>query len=109
MREEQYVFMALRPGCDIDLSKAWPGCTSMMWDVEHGEADHNYLRRRQIELAADLNREVALYVYNGFTWRWEYLGRALPNGDRYGGLGDGPYVLRPDGKGYNRKKEGGAR
>lgn len=105
--EVSYVFVTLHDGSSVDVNKAHPGMRSVFNEVERGEASYDYIRRRQVELAAGLDRQVLVYVYNGFRWSWEYNGRTLPNGDHYDWLDKGPWVVAADGKSYVRKEEGG--
>ena len=75
-------------------------------ELEHGEADFQYIRRRHHQLADERNEQVMLYVYNDSYRRWDYCGKTLPGGDRYDHTGAGPYVLSEDGRNYHLKKGG---
>lgn len=75
-------------------------------ELEAGEADMLYIRRRHHQLAAERNEQVMLYVYNDSFHRWDYLGKVLPDGDRYDHNGFGPYELFADGTAYRLKKGG---
>lgn len=74
-------------------------------ELETGEADWVYIRRRHHQLAAERNEQVMLYVYNGYCHQWTYVGKALPGGEFYDFNGNGPYELSADGR--NHFKKGG--
>ena len=75
-------------------------------ELETGQADMLYIRRRHHQLADERGEQVMLYVYNDYFHRWEYLGKTLPNGDLYDRNGFGPYELFADGQAYRLKKGG---
>ena len=83
----------------------YPACVTRI-ELEHGEADWVYIRRRHHQLADGRNEQVMLYVYNDYYHRWDYCSKALPGGDWYDHSGAGPYVLSADGRGYHMKKGG---
>ena len=75
-------------------------------EIEAGEAEMNFIRHRHHQLAKDRREQVMLYVYNDSSHRWDYLGKVLPNGDRYDHNGFGPYELFANGTAYKLKKGG---
>lgn len=75
-------------------------------ELESGKADWVYIRRQVHKLAEERNEPVLLYVYNDYYNRWEYMGKALPEGDWYDFNGNGPFELSDDGRGYFSKKGG---
>lgn len=77
-------------------------------ELEKGEADFQYIRRRQRQLADERNEQVMLYVYNEYLRRWDYCGKVLPGGDMYDFKGSGPYRLSEDGRNYFLKEGGQA-
>lgn len=72
-------------------------------ELEKGEADWVYIRRRHHQLATERNEQVMLYVYNDYFHRWDYIGKALPGGEWYDFNGHGPYELSADGRNYFKK------
>ena len=72
-------------------------------ELEAGEADWRYIRRRSLQLADERGDQVMLYVYNTYYHRWDYIGKALPGGDWYDFNDHGPYVLDAQGDGFNKK------
>lgn len=77
-------------------------------ELEHGNADFLYIRRRHHQLADERGEQVMLYVYNDHFRRWDYLGKTLPGGEWYDFNGHGPYELSADGRNHF-KKEGGTK
>lgn len=77
-------------------------------ELETGEADWVYIRRRHHQLADERKEQVMLYVYNDYFRRWDYCGKTLPGGEWYDHNGSGPYELSADGRNYFRKKGGEA-
>lgn len=75
-------------------------------ELETGEADWVYIRRRHHQLADERKEQVMLYVYNDYFRRWDYCGKAFPGGEWYDHNGSGPYALSADGRNYFRKKGG---
>lgn len=75
-------------------------------EVEKGEAEWRYIRRRSLQLADERNELIMLYVYNDSLHRWDYCGKALPGGEWYSFTGSGPYFLDESGDNFH-KKEGG--
>lgn len=75
-------------------------------ELESGQTDWVYIRRRHNQLARERNEQVMLYVYNGYFRRWDYIGKALPDGGFYDHNGSGPYELSADGHAYRRPKGG---
>lgn len=75
-------------------------------ELETGEADWMYIRRRHHQLADMRHEQVMLYVYNDYFRRWDYIGKALPDGSWYDWNGDGPFELSADDRRYTLKKGG---
>lgn len=76
-------------------------------EIEAGEGDWVYIRRRHHQLAAERNEQVMLYVYNDYLRRWDYIGKVLPDGGFYDHNGFGPRELSADGHAYHMPKGGG--
>ncbi len=72
-------------------------------ELETGEADWVYIRRRHHQLATERNEQVMLYVYNACLHRWDYMGKVLSDGCYYHWNGSGPFELSADGRNYFRK------
>lgn len=77
-------------------------------ELESGKADWVYIRRQAHKLAKERNEPVLLYVFNDYFRRWDYMGKAFPEGDWYDWNGNGPYELSSDGHAYHMKKGGDA-
>lgn len=73
-------------------------------EIEHGESDWVYIRRRQCQLASERGENIHLYVFESTTpHHWVYIGYAEPDGSFYYHQGNDPYVLLPNGTGFRRK------
>lgn len=72
-------------------------------ELEKGDANWVYIRRRAHQLATERNEQVMLTVYNDYYHSWDYIGKALPGGDWYDFNGGGPYELSADGRNYFKK------
>ena len=68
-------------------------------EVEVGEQNMSYLRRRGKQLAEELGVRITLNVLNEYSGRWEYLGVDLPDGTYVNSFGD-ICKLNEDGRGY---------
>lgn len=75
-------------------------------EIESGQSDWVYIRRRHHQLASQRKEQVLLYVYNDDISRWEYIGKTYPDGRFYYDNGSGPYELTADGKAYHMMKGG---
>lgn len=75
-------------------------------ELESGKADWVYIRRQNLKLAKEHNKPVMLYVYNDYFHRWEYIGKAFPEGVWYDWNNNGPCELSADGRNFRAKKGG---
>lgn len=76
--------------------------------IVRGIADWTFIHRQVHKLAKENNETVLLYTYNSYFYRWDYIGKALPNGEWYDWHDKGPYELSSDGLVYHKKKGGDA-